>query len=130
MDFSRVEHNEETPVADRAALSKKIEQEIQKQDEKFWVKAIIKDRRSPNRRRILCRNEEELKKVKSAATITAAEGARVLRDQLYPVKVNNARADALLMPDGTLKASAALEIATENQTELSQGGLVEQEAKW
>ena len=69
--------------------------------------------------RILCRSEEELKNVKSAATITAAEGARVLRDQLYPVKVNNARADALLMPDGTLKANAALEIAAENQTELA-----------
>ena len=69
--------------------------------------------------RILCRSEEELKNIKSAATITAAEGARVLQDQLYPVKVNNARADALLMPDGTLKVNAALEIAAENQTKLA-----------
>ena len=109
-----MEHNKEIIVANPAALRKKIEQEIQKQDKKFQVKAIIKDCRSLNRLRILCRNEEELKKVKSATMITAAEGAHVLRDQLYPVKVNNARADALLMPDGTLKANTALEIATEN----------------
>ena len=80
MNFSRVEQNEETTAAGPAALRKKIEQEIQKQDEKFRVKAVIKDRRSPNRLRILCRNEEELKNVKSTATITAAEGAHVLRD--------------------------------------------------
>ena len=73
VDFSRVEHNEETIAADPAALRKKIEQEIQKRDEKFRVKAVIKDRRSPNRLRILCRSEEELKNVKSAASITAAE---------------------------------------------------------
>ena len=69
--------------------------------------------------RILCRNKEELKSIKSAATITATEGARVLRDQLYPVKIKNTRADAVLMPDGSLKANAALEIAAENQTEIA-----------
>ena len=119
VDFSRVEHVEGTTAADPAALRKKVEQEIQKQDKKFRVKAVIKDRHSPNRLRILCRNEEELKNVKSAATATATEGARVLRDQLYPIKINNARADTVLMPDGSLKVNAALEIAAENQTEIA-----------
>ena len=64
--------------------------------------------------RILCRNKEELKNVKSAVTATATEGACVLRDELYPVKINNARADAVLMLDGSLKANAALDIAAEN----------------
>ena len=67
----------------------------------------------------MCRNKEELKKVKSTTTITTVEKAHVLRDQLYPVKVNNARADTLLIPDRTFKANAALEMAAENQNKLA-----------
>ena len=118
MDFSRVEHCGETVKAGPAALRKKIE-EVQKQDENFRVKAVIKDRRSPDRLRVLCRNEEELKNVKSAAIAIATQGARVLRDQLYPVKINNARADAILMPDGSLKPNVASEIIEENNTEIT-----------
>ena len=103
--------------ADSAALRKKIEEEVQNQDEKFRVKAFIKDRRSPDRLRILCRKEEEFKNVKPATVAIATQGARVLRDQLYPVKINNARVDAILMPDGSLKPNAASEIAEENNTE-------------
>ena len=117
--FSRVEHNEGTATVDPAALRKRIEAEVQKRDKKFRVKAVIKDRRSPDRLRILCRNEEELKNVRSAAAATAVQGVRVLRDQLYPVKINNARADAILMPDGSLKPNVASEIAEENGTELA-----------
>ena len=80
MDFSLVEHNEETTAADSAALRKKTEQEIQKEDEKFCVKAVVKDRRSPNRLRTLCRSEEELKNVKSAAQILMTDKSfKVLR---------------------------------------------------
>ena len=119
VDFSRVENDEGTTTVDPAALRKRIKEEMHKQDEKFRVKTIIKDRRSPNRLRILCRNEEELKNVKSAAVTTAVQGACVLRDQLYPVKINNARADAILMPDGSLKPNIASEIAEENGTEIA-----------
>ena len=73
MDFSRVEHCEGTLKADPAALRKKIEEEVQKHDKKFRVKAVIKDRRSPDRLRTLCRNEEELKNVKSAAAAIATQ---------------------------------------------------------
>ena len=78
INTSRVEHCEGTLKADLVALRKKIEWEVQKQDEKFRVKAVIKDRRSPDRLRILCRNEEELKNVKSAAAAIAMQGAHVL----------------------------------------------------
>ena len=57
-------------------------------------KAVTMDRRTATRLRILCRNEEEVKNFKRAATAIAGE--RVIRDQLYSsVKVNNARADAV-----------------------------------
>ena len=38
----------------------------------------MEDRRSPNRLRVLCRNEKELKNAKSAAIATAGKGVRVL----------------------------------------------------
>ena len=46
--FSRVEHTEGTTAVDPAALRKKVEQKIQEQDEKFHVKVVTKDRRSPD----------------------------------------------------------------------------------
>ena len=74
MDFNRVEHNEGIATVDPATLKKRIEEEMHKQDEKFRVKAVIKDCRSSDRLRILCRNEEELKNVKPAAVATAMQG--------------------------------------------------------
>ena len=47
------------------------------------------------------------------------QGVRVLRDQLYLIKINNARADAILIPDSFLKLNAVSEIAEENGTELA-----------
>ena len=96
MNFSRVEHCRGITKAGPAALRKNIEEEVQKQDEKLRVKAVIKNRRLPDRMRILCRNEKELKYVKSAAVAIATRGACVLKDQLYPVNINNARADAMM----------------------------------
>ena len=71
VDFSRVQHSEETTTANPTVLRKKVEEEIQKQDKKFRIKAIIKDYRSPDRLRILYRIEEELQNIKSTATTTA-----------------------------------------------------------
>jgi hypothetical protein len=50
---------------------------------------VIRDARNTERVRIACRDRLELKRVKEAAQKTAAEGARVLRGQLYLVKVDN-----------------------------------------
>jgi hypothetical protein len=50
---------------------------------------VIRDARNTERIKILCRDEAELQRVKAAAEKTAAKGVRVLRDQLYQVKVDN-----------------------------------------
>ena len=44
----------------------------------------------------MCRSEEELDIVKDEAAAVAVKGVRVLRDQLYPVKINNVRTDTVL----------------------------------
>ena len=114
-----MEYHKEIIAANSTALRKKIEQEIQKQNKKFYIKAIIKDYRLSNYLCILYRNKKELKNIKSAATITTIEEAYILRDQLYSIKINNTRADILLILDRTLKINTVLEIAIKNKTKLA-----------
>lgn len=50
--------------------------------------------------RITCRDESELARVKEVAEMTKAAGSRVLRNQWYPVKVDNACRLAVLDESG------------------------------
>ena len=101
-------------------LRQRIENEIQKSENKtFQCKAIVKDQRTQHRVRVLCRSEEELDVVKKAATEVATEGVRILRDQLYPVKVNNARADAVLQADGTIQEDIVSTLNDSNKTQVT-----------
>ena len=45
---------------------------------------------------------EEIKTIKEAANKVVTGGTRVLRDQLYPIKVDNARTDGVLVVDRSL----------------------------
>jgi hypothetical protein len=84
---SRVEEEGESK-AQPGTIRQAIEQELRKsEDRKTWrYVAVIKDPRSTTRIRITCRNEAELQLVKEAAEKSAVAGARLLRDQLYPVR--------------------------------------------
>ena len=64
--------------------------------ESWRCAAVIKDPRNPARIRITCRNEAELQYVKETAQKTLVPSVRVLRDQLYPVKIDNANRTAVL----------------------------------
>ena len=115
IDFSRVEGNE----VNIATMRKKIEGEIQKGENKsFQCKAITRDHRTPHRVRVLCRSEEELDIVKQAANTTAVEGTRILRDQLYPVKVDNVRANAVLF-GGNIREDLIARLNDSNNTQIS-----------
>jgi hypothetical protein len=57
---------------------------------------VIRYSRNAERIRIARRYAAELQRVKEAAQKTAAGGPRVLRDQLYAVKVDNANRAAVL----------------------------------
>ena len=57
---------------------------------------VTRDPRNSGRVRITYRDESELARVKEAAEKTKAAGSRVLRDQWYPVKVDNACRTAVL----------------------------------
>ena len=101
-----------------AMLGKKIEEEIQKINQTFQCKAITQDHRTQDRVQILCRNEEELDTVKRVATTTAVEGAKVLRDQLYLIKLNNVRANAVLS-NGVIKEDLLPALNDSNKTQIA-----------
>jgi hypothetical protein len=101
IDTSRVEEQEKSRVQP-GAIRKAIEEEIRTMEgQEHWrCVAVMKDARNHDRIRVTCRNETELQRVKKAAEKTVMIGARVLRDQLYPVKVDNANRIAILDQDG------------------------------
>jgi hypothetical protein len=115
VDTSRVEE-EDKSKAQPGAIRQTIEQELRKsEDHRSWrCVAVTKDPRNTARIRIICRNEAELQLVKEAAQRSAATGTRVLRDQLYPVKIDNVNRSAILDQDGAIRTEAMEALGKEN----------------
>jgi hypothetical protein len=80
------------------ALRKLIEHEIRApSNQPSWrYIAVTRDRGSTNRLRVISRNEGELKKLKDIVEAKKTLRARVLREWLYPVKVDNVNRIAVL----------------------------------
>ena len=106
IDTSRVEGNENEvePGVIRSAIGKEMRE---LSDGEGWrCVAVNRDPRNLSRVRIVCRNEVELQQVKEAAHKTSVPGARVLRDQLYPVKVDNVNRTAVIDTEGNILLGA------------------------
>ncbi|KXX76568.1 hypothetical protein MMYC01_206278 [Madurella mycetomatis] len=108
VDMSRVpeEHASEATLV---ALRKLVEHEIRAPGDQL-VGGVL---RSPgmeeiaNRLRIMGRSKEELSKIKDILEAKNAPGARVVRDQLYPVKVDNVNRAAIIDHGGKILLGAA-----------------------
>lgn len=119
IDTSRAEGvvNETQPGKIRQAIEKEIRTI---QDQAAWrCVAVNKDPRNPTRIRIACRSETELQQVKDAAQKTMVAGARVLKDQLYPVKVDNANRTAVLDREGNLFPETLEGLGRENDVKIA-----------
>ncbi len=81
--------------------------------------AVLKDARAAERIKIICRDENELRQVREAAQKTAVVGARVMRDQLFPVKVDNANRSMVLDAEGTVLPGAAEALGAENNVNIA-----------
>ncbi len=94
-----------------------IESEIRSTEKgKNWrCRAVTVDQRNQNRIRIACRNEAEHELVKKAAGKIGA-GTRVLRDELYPVRVDNVKRTAVLDEQDKIRAGASEAFSVENET--------------
>ncbi|KJZ68244.1 hypothetical protein HIM_12363 [Hirsutella minnesotensis 3608] len=77
--------------------------------------AVVKESRNAERVKSVCRDEAELQLVKEAAQRTAVEGSRVMRGQLYPVRVDNANRTAILDAKGNILPGAIEALSAENR---------------
>ena len=78
-----------------------------------------KGSKNHERIRITARNEDELRLIKEAAQKTAKPGTRVMRDQLYPIKIDNANRAAILNQDSTVRPEAAETFGRENEVNIA-----------
>jgi hypothetical protein len=78
-----------------------------------------RDPRNAARIRVTCRDESELARVKEAAERTKAVGSRVLRDQWYPIKVDNACRNAVLDEFGELRTGIVEMLEKENEVRIA-----------
>lgn len=108
IDTSRVEEQNQVE-AQVGNIRRAIETEVKVREghEAWRCAAVIKDPRNAHRVKIVCRDEAELRRVKEAAEKVVVPGARVLRDQLYPVKVDSVNRSAVLDSDGNVLTGAA-----------------------
>ena len=120
IDTSRMGEEDKSKVHP-GSIRKAIEEEIRTTDghANWRCAAVIKDSRNAERVKVACRDEAELHRVKEAAQKTAPPNARVLRDQLYPVKVDNANRTAILDQEGNILPGAAEVLGKENEVNIA-----------
>jgi hypothetical protein len=81
--------------------------------------AVVKDVRNKDRIKVVCRDEAEVQLIREAAEKTMVKGARILRDQLYPVKVDGANRTAVLDSSGNILPGAAEALGKENEVTIA-----------
>jgi hypothetical protein len=120
IDTSRMGEEDKSKVHP-GSIRKAIEEEIRTVDgQASWrCVAVIKDSRNAERIRVACRDEAEIRRVKEAAQKTVPSDARVLCDQLYPVKVNNANRTAILDDEGKVLPGATEVLGKENDVSIA-----------
>lgn len=86
------------------------------EDHMHWrCRAVTVDPKNTNRIRIACRDEAEHQLVKKVAEAKIGAGARVLRDELYPIKVDSFNKAAVLDEKDEIRAEAAAAFSEENE---------------
>lgn len=120
IDTARVEEQNKNK-SEVGGVRQAIEGEMRAREghERWRCAAVVKDAKNSNRIKVICRDEAELQLVKEAAEKTAVSGARVLRDQLYPVKVDNANRMAVLDSEGNILPGAPEALGAENKVSIA-----------
>ncbi|KAM4056517.1 endonuclease-reverse transcriptase domain-containing protein [Hirsutella rhossiliensis] len=116
IDTSRVsESNRNKAQIGQIRQAIEVEMRAKNGHETWRCAAVVRESRNADRVKIVCRDEAELQLVKEAAQKTAVEGARVMRDQLYPVRVDNANRTAILDAEGNILPGAIEALSAENR---------------
>ena len=75
----------------------------------------MRDVRNADRIKVTYRDEAEMQLIQQTAQKTAIKGARVLRDQLFPVKVDGANRTAVLDSNGDILPGSMEALCKENE---------------
>ncbi|KAL9568917.1 hypothetical protein ACKAV7_006982 [Fusarium commune] len=121
IDTSRVSE-EDRGKAQVGEVRQAIEEKVRAREggQPNWrCAAVVKDVRNEDRIKVVCRDEAELQLVREAAERTMVKGVRVLRDQLYPVKVDGANRTAVLDSSGNILPGAAEALGKENEVTIA-----------
>jgi hypothetical protein len=102
-------------------IRKTVKQEMRmSSDQPSWrYITVTKDRQNTNRLRVIGRNKKELKRIKAIIKAKKAPGTRMLRDQLYPVKVDNINHATVLDQEGKVLPRAIDALGQENEVQIA-----------
>jgi hypothetical protein len=102
-------------------IRKTLEQEMRKSsDQSHWrCVAVTPDGRNANCLRITGRDEGEIQKIKIILEARKAPGARVLRDQLYPIRVDNVNRTAVFDKEFNVLPGALETMSQENEAQIA-----------
>jgi hypothetical protein len=119
IDVSRLEEDEARLSA--GTIRTTVENEVRSElDNPTWrCRAVTKDPKNPHRVRITCRDESEHEIVKRIAETKLAPGARILRDDLYPIRVDNVSRIAVLNERNEVRTEITKMLGRENDTEVA-----------
>jgi hypothetical protein len=119
IDVSRLGEDEARLSA--GTIRTTVENEVRSElDDPTWrCRAVTRDPKNPHRVRITCRNESEHVIVKRVAETKLALGARILRDDLYPIRVDNVNRIAVLDEKNEVRAEITEILSRENDTEVA-----------
>jgi hypothetical protein len=101
----------------RAVVEKEIR--IIENHTNWRCRAVTVDPKNTNQIQIACRDEPEHQLVKKVAEVILGAGARVLRDDLYLIKVDSVKKAAVLDKQGEIRAGAAAAFSKENETTIT-----------
>ncbi|KAL9561263.1 hypothetical protein ACKAV7_014618 [Fusarium commune] len=92
---------------------------IRKKDERWRCAAVIRGARNANIIKVICRDEAELHMVREAALGADMPRAKILRERLYPVKINGANRSAVLDSNGNLLPGVTEALGQENEVTIA-----------
>jgi hypothetical protein len=113
VDISRAESENGRMSAGTVRAAVEKEMRTGENQANWRCRAVTVDHSTQSRIRIACRNEDEHQLVKRAAEKIGL-GSRVLRDELYPVKVDNVKRTVVLDEKDEVRAGVAQPFGEEN----------------
>ncbi|KAH7471998.1 hypothetical protein FOMA001_g13204 [Fusarium oxysporum f. sp. matthiolae] len=90
-----------------------------KRDERWRCAAVVRGARNTNIIKVICRDEAELHMVREGARGADIPGAKILRERLYPVKINGANRSAVLDSNDNLLPGVSEALGQENEVTIA-----------